>query len=88
MEKARFVTREMTVRELIYLTKGSQNDYESQVKLIQSRAVEPIDDLLDMTASEFHALMEECLKGINQSFKTSRSLTAILTASVPFTTER
>lgn len=77
----RFVTRELTVQERIYFSKFAQGDFESLVKLIQSRAVEPIDGLYDMLESEFSVLVEECTEAAKESRKVSKALNSIVIAS-------
>ena len=77
----RFVDREMTVREMIYLSKAGQGDFESQVLLVESRLKEPIVDLRDWPMSNFGPLTEECMAGIGESAKMTRALVDLVKAS-------
>lgn len=73
----RFLTRELTVRERIYVSKAAMNDFEALVKLIESRAIEPIDGLYDMPESDFEALAKECFEGMKEALKVSRALSSV-----------
>jgi hypothetical protein len=80
----RFVTRELTVTEMIYLSKAGHGDFEAQVLLIESRLIEPIVNLREMTISDFRALTEECMAAVNEAGKVTRSLVKVMRESGAF----
>jgi hypothetical protein len=77
----RFVDRELTVREAIYLSKGAQGDFESGVLLVESRLREPIAGLRDWPMSDWNPLFEECLAGISEAAKMTFALVNLIKAS-------
>lgn len=76
---SKFVTREMTVREMILCHRISKGDFESVVALVEARLAEPIPDLLEMSSSDFNLLVNECSESLNAVAQQTAALVAILT---------